>query len=202
MSQADAIRSIWGRGRVTQVLPRGGRLPRRVRLGALGRISAARSRLAVVSQRLRARAGRRFQIVDRLHAVELTFQSIELRSQLGDRAPMAQVIAIEVTEDFAASLHHRVVLLCGRARRSRRPSLARRDRHEAVSLRRPLSGSPGRAIRRAPSLRESPAGSSRLPAGERHPSVVAFARRRRDIASASAGASSRASTTACPSRNH
>src|SRR5690242_21744079 len=54
-------------------------------------------------------AGGRLQIIDGLHAVELTFHYVELRSELGDRAPMAHVIAIEMTEDLAASLDHRVV---------------------------------------------------------------------------------------------
>ncbi len=41
---------MWGRGRVTQVLPRAGSTPPRRALGACGRLSAARSRFAAVSQ--------------------------------------------------------------------------------------------------------------------------------------------------------
>ena len=55
MSQAEAMRSMCGRGRVTHVLPRGGRDVRWRPPVGRGRVSAARSRLAVVSQSVRAR---------------------------------------------------------------------------------------------------------------------------------------------------
>jgi len=56
VSQPAAIRSMWGRGRVTHVLPGAGRAEPRCRpVLVFGRASAAVSRLAVRSQRSRAR---------------------------------------------------------------------------------------------------------------------------------------------------
>src|SRR5947209_18441377 len=56
MSQAEAMRSMCGRGRVTQVLPRAGSDVRWRPPGARGGASAARRRLAVVSHKVRARS--------------------------------------------------------------------------------------------------------------------------------------------------
>src|SRR3989442_126087 len=56
------------------------------------------------------RAGRRVQIVDRLDAVQLALEAIQLAAQLRDRPGMVRPIAVQLGEDLAAALHDRLVL--------------------------------------------------------------------------------------------
>src|SRR5882724_10403233 len=107
MSQADAMRSMCGRGRVTQVLPRAGSDVRWRPPVARGRVSAARRRLAVVSQRALAR--RRFEVVDGLDPVQLALETIEPGAGRRDRAAVARPVTIELREDLSTPLHHRLV---------------------------------------------------------------------------------------------
>src|SRR6266403_2121438 len=89
---------MWGRGRVTQVLPRAGSTPRRRALGACGRLSAARSRFAAVSQTLRARS-----------PAGAFRESIACTRSSSRFMASSFVRSFEMTQDFAASLDDGVV---------------------------------------------------------------------------------------------
>src|SRR5213592_1126131 len=112
MSHADAIRSMWGRGRVTHVLPGAGRVEARWRPEpATGRASAAVSRRA---------AGRRFEVVDRLDAIQLPLQALELGAHLSEGRAVGRLRPIELGQDLPRSPNHVLVLLSPRRVKERR----------------------------------------------------------------------------------
>src|SRR5205823_1524047 len=51
----------------------------------------------------------RFQVVDRLHTIQLPLHGVELRPKLRDPATVVRLVAVEMTQDLAASLDDRVV---------------------------------------------------------------------------------------------
>src|SRR5881409_3062120 len=87
MSQADAMRSMCGRGRVTQVLPRAG--------------SDVRWRPPVARGRV--------EIVDGLDPVQLALETVELGAERRDRSAVARPVAIELREDLSTLPHDRLV---------------------------------------------------------------------------------------------
>src|SRR5262245_64422787 len=90
---------------------------------APGGARPALRRAQALGRRLPERPGalprRRLQVVDRLDPVELSLEPVELRPELRGREAMGRSLAIELTEDLAASLHHRLVL--GAPRRVEEP---------------------------------------------------------------------------------
>src|SRR5262245_14930685 len=72
----------------------------------LGRAQTLRRRLP---ERPGALSRRRFQVVDRLDAVELALEPVEPGPELRGRSTVRRPVAIELTEDLATSLHDRLV---------------------------------------------------------------------------------------------
>src|SRR5207237_8339820 len=91
----------------------------------LRRTHALRRRLP---ERPRALSHGGLQVIDRLDAIQLAFERVELRAQLRDGASVLREIPVELRKNFTASLYDRLVL--GRTRRveDRAHVLVGRDR--------------------------------------------------------------------------